>query len=117
IFGEWTIDDGGLPAYAYHLDENADPRASFFNTEKLDRRDHWFSFGNQRVTALATNDGPIELTMQDRGIQYLDKIDHEHGNHGGGFSFIDDGDATWSTAYAWRPSGAKTSRLFGMGYA
>lgn len=117
IFGRWTIDDGALPAYAYHLDENADARASFFNTEKLDRRDHWFSFGNQRVTALATNDGPIEITMQDRGITYLDKIDHEHGNHGGGFSYVDDGDATWSTAYAWRPNGAKTSRLFGMGYA
>ncbi|HEY2368890.1 MAG TPA: hypothetical protein VGH87_20985, partial [Polyangiaceae bacterium] len=113
----WTIDDGALPAYDYRLDENADPRASFFNTEKLDRRDHWFSFGNQRVTALATNDGPIEITMQDRGITYLDKIDPDHGNYGGGFSTIDDGDATWSTAYAWRPRGAKTSRLFGMGYA
>ena len=117
IFGRWTIDDGALPAYEYHLDENADARASWFNTEKLDRRDHWFSFGNQRVTALATNDGPIEITMQDRGITYLDKIDHDHGNHGGGFSYVDDGDATWSTAYAWRPHGAKTSRLFGMGYA
>ena len=117
IFGRWSPTTRALPAYEYELDENADPRASFFNTEKLDRRDHWFSFGNQRVTALATNDGPIELTMQDRGITYLDKIDHDHGNHGGGFSYIDDGDATWSTAYAWRPRGAKTSRLFGMGYA
>ena len=117
IFGRWVVDDFGLPAYDYGLDENADARASWFNTEGLDRRDHWFSFGNTRVTALATNDGPIEVTTQDRGITYLDKIDASQGNFGGGFSYLDDGDVTWSTAYAWRPAGAKTTRRFGMGYA
>ncbi len=117
IFGRWVIDDAGLPAYDYGLDENADARASWFNTEGVDRRDQWFTFGNGRVNALATNDGPIEVTTQDRGITYLDKIDASQNNFGGGFSYVDDGDATWSTAYAWRPTGAKTTRRFGMGYA
>ncbi len=117
VFGRWVVDEAGLPAYDYGLDENADARASWFNTEGLDRRDHWFSFGNSRVTALATNDGPIEVTTQDRGITYLDKIDASQKNFGGGFSYLDDGEATWSSAYAWRPSGATTTRRFGMGYA
>jgi hypothetical protein len=117
IFGRWIVDDAGLPAYDYGLDENADARASWFNTEGLDRRDQWFSFGNARVTALATNDGPIEVTTQDRGITYLDKIDASQGHFGGGFSYLDDGHTTWSTAYAWRPRGSETTRRFGMGYA
>lgn len=117
IFGRWVVDDAGLPAYDYGLDENADARASWFNTEGVDRRDQWFTFGNGRVNALATNDGPIEVTTQDRGITYLDKIDATQNNFGGGFSYVDDGDATWSTAYAWRPKGAVATRRFGMGYA
>lgn len=117
IFGQWVVDEAGLPAYDYGLDENADARASWFNTEGLDRRDQWFSFGNARVTALATNDGPIEVTTEDRGITYLDKIDATQGHWGGGVSYLDDGDATWSSAYAWRPLGGKATRRFGMGYA
>ncbi len=117
LFGRWTIDEAGLPAYDYLLDENADARASWFNTEGKDRRDQWFSFGNARVTALATNDGPIELTTQDRGITYLDKIDASQSNFGGGFSYLDDGSVTWSSAYAWRPHDSTTTRRFGMGYA
>ena len=116
IFGRWTVDESGLPAYDYGLDENADARASFYNTENRDRRDHWFSFGNARVTALAYNDGYVEVTMQDRGETYLDKLDEAQGNYAGGFGYVDDGTSTWCTAYEWRPPGAVTTRRFGMGY-
>src|SRR5262249_47710976 len=34
----------------------------------------------------------------------------------GGFSYVDDGTETWSTAYKFRPKGAVTRRRFGMGY-
>jgi hypothetical protein len=116
IFGQWVVDDDGLPAYEYGLDQNADDRARFFNTEKLDRRDHLSSFGNGRITALASNDGYLEVTTQDRGLEYLNKFDASLGHFAGGFSFIDDGSA-WSTAYKWRPPGAKVTRRFGIGYA
>ncbi len=116
IFGQWVVDEDGLPAYEYGLDQNADPRAAWYNTEKLDRRDHLSSFGNGRITALATNDGYVEVTTQDRGIEYLNKFDASLGHFAGGFSFIDDGSA-WSTAYKWRPPGAKVTRRFGIGYA
>ncbi len=117
------VDDQGLPAYDYGLDENADPRAAYDNSEKdadgnmLDRRDHWAAFGNRRVNAMAYNDGYIEVVDQDRGVEYLDKFDESQQSYAGGFSWIDDGHSTWCTAYKWRPRGSKTTRRFGMGYA
>ncbi len=117
IFGTWTLDDDGLPAYDYGLDQNRDERARWDDSEERDRRDHWASFGNLRVTAMMSNDGFVEVTMQDRGITYLDKVDEDARAYGGGFSFVDDGEATWTTAYKHRPRGAKSTRRFGMGYA
>lgn len=117
IFGTWVVDDLGLPAYFYGLDQHADPRATFFNTEALDRRDHWSAIGNGRMNATVSNDGFVEVAIQDRGVTYLDKLDPEQGNWAGGYGWIDDGEATWATAYRFRPSGAKTTRTFGMGYA
>jgi hypothetical protein len=117
VFGTWTVDELGLPAYEYGLDQNADERASFFNTEGKDRRDHWAAFGNARVNAMFFNDGYVEVTTQDRGPTYLNKLDGAQGNWAGGFGWLDDGGRTWCTAYKWRPEGAKTLRRFGMGYA
>ena len=31
IFGAWLLDEHGLPAYEYGLDQNRDERASYFN--------------------------------------------------------------------------------------
>src|SRR5690606_36110538 len=81
------------------------------------RRDHAFALGNGRVNAIATNDGYVEVTIQDRGITYLDKLDVDQKNFAGGYGFVDDGEASWCTAYKWRPKGSKTTRTFGMGYA
>ena len=117
VFGQWTVDDRGLPAYDYGLDENADTRARWYNTEKLDRRAHWHAFGNARVSAMFANDGWVELTTQDRGESYLDVFDEEHGNFAGGYSYVDDGERLWSTAYKWRARGERVTRRFGMGYA
>ncbi|MHB8872852.1 MAG: GH36-type glycosyl hydrolase domain-containing protein [Myxococcaceae bacterium] len=117
IFGRWTVDEAGLPAYDYGLDQNADARATFYNTEKKDRRDHWAAFGNGRVNALAFNDGYVEVVTQDRGVTYLNKFDEPRRNFAGGFGYLDDGEQTWCTAYKWRPAESRTTRRFGVGYA
>lgn len=217
IFGRWILDDAGLPAYEYELDQYLDPRAAYPNTENLDRRDHWHQVGNQRVTALASNDGTVQVYMGDRGGVFLNRfeaygapgttllvllarlalriinfivrlinppktptgasaqsaaevqaaegvytprtapslaaLDMLAGNtssgdtpgaqaveksfaqryqeagqikrnaaairhaYAGGFGYIDDGTEVWSTAYRYRPNGAETRRIFGMGYA
>lgn len=117
IFGAWALDEHGLPAYEYGLDQHADPRAAFFNTEGADRRDHWAAFGNDRVNALAYNDGPIALFVQDRGPSFVNAYDPENGLFAGGYGFVDDGAAPFCTAYFCRPPGSKTRRVFGMGHA
>ncbi len=117
VFGTWNVDGLGLPAYDYGLDENADARAAFFNTERLDRRDHWAQIGNHRVTSLVTNDGYVVVTTRDRGPTLLNVHDEDASAYSGGFSFVDDGEAVWNSAYKWRPVSAVTTRRFGMGYA
>jgi hypothetical protein len=117
IFGSWSLDGLGLPGYDYGLDQHADLRAAFVNTEGLDRRDHWHAIGNERVNALFSNDGYVELATQDRGLSYVSKYDAASGNFAGGYGFVDDGEETWSTLYASRPPGSIARRRFGMGYA
>jgi hypothetical protein len=121
-FGRWASDALGLVAYDYRLDQHADARAAYPVTEvdaegtQIDRRDHWSAFGNRRVNAWLNNDGAIEVVTQDRGVEYLNKIDADGGAHGGGFGWLSDGTEHWCTAYANRPAAARTTRRFGMGY-
>jgi hypothetical protein len=75
VFGRWIVDAAGLPAYQYEMDQYVDPRAGYPNTENLDRRDHWHQVGNQRMTALASNDGTVEVYMGDRGGVFLNHFD------------------------------------------
>ena len=181
-FGAWTLDSAGLPAYEYRLDQYKDVRARYANTEGVDRRDHWHQIGNERVTALASNDGTVQVYVADRGGTFLNRFEahdsdktqpgmwvmrifrrllgiaiglyrlfvlnqtlehwyattaprgvimaeaqphapdrerlRELTRHAfaGGFAYLDDGDAVWTSAYRYRPEKAKTRRLFGMGY-
>jgi len=116
-FGRWTIDDLGLPAYDYAIDQWKDDRALFPNTEGLERRDHWHAFGNDRVNAIFVNDGYVQVATQDRGVTWLNLFDEEKKNFAGGFSWIDDGATKWSSAHRWRPRGSIVTRRFGATYA
>ncbi|MBX3221121.1 MAG: hypothetical protein KF795_11425 [Labilithrix sp.] len=117
VFGTWTLDDLGLPAYDYGLDQNADERASYPRTDGVETRAHWAAFGNDRVNGLVSNDGFVELVTQDRGVSYLAKVGVSERALGGGFGWVDDGERVWCTAYKLRPRGSVTRRRFGMGYA
>ncbi len=75
IFGKWTVDKDGLPAYNYELDQYADARAQFPNSEGFDRRDHWHQIGNRWVTALGSNDGTVQVYLGDRGGVFLNKFE------------------------------------------
>lgn len=74
-FGRWILDEAGLPAYEYQMDQYSDPRAAYPNTEGLDRRDHWHQVGNQRVTAMASNDGTVQVYLCDRGGVFLNRFE------------------------------------------
>jgi hypothetical protein len=120
LFGRWITDAMGLPAYRYELDQYADERAQYPNSENRDRRDHWHQIGNFRVTALASNDGTVQVYKADRGGSYLNRFEADYPDfthkYAGGFGYIDDGDSVWATAFRYRPEDSHTERIFGMGY-
>jgi len=84
IFGRWSLDDANLPVYEYNFDQYKDARAAYPNTEKLDRRDHWHQIGNSRITALASNDGTVQVYLGDRGGVFLNRFEAWHSERGGG---------------------------------
>lgn len=204
IFGKWILDDAGLPAYEYTLDQYADERARYPTVDKRERRDHWHQIGNDEITALASNDGTVQVYVGHRGGRFLNRYAshtdailrtqempsddaptpvevvrarlyrligsawlrlqlfirrartyrpirppvsaqtvepaiNPRGTpvaepisgaaqavpvlrptlrraHAGGFGYVDDGEQVWCTAYRFRPFGAETRRVFGMGY-
>lgn len=116
-FGRWTLDELGLPAYDYAIDQARDGRAAFPNTERADRRDHWHAFGNDRLDAIFVNDGYVQVGTQDRGATWLNAYDPAAKAYAGGFSWVDDGAERWSTAYAQRPPASEATRRFGARYA
>ncbi len=178
-FGRWTLDQAGLPAYRYKLDQYRHKRAAFPHSEGADRRDHWHQIGNDRITALAANDGTIQVYLCDRGGVLLNRFEAHTASraaapaqlqgppasdlysadrieelrqaqqpeladylaqlhapesglpqdvpaelfgppaphaYAGGFSYLDDGHTMWATAFRYRPAGATTRRVFGLGY-
>lgn len=116
-FGRWTVDDLGLPAYDYAVDQEKAPFATYPTTDGVEHRDHWHQFGNDRVTAFFRNDGSVLLGTQDRGPTLLNALDADAKAYGGGFSWIDDGSEKWSTAYAYRTRPSIVGRRFGTTYA
>jgi hypothetical protein len=115
-FGKWIVDDYGLPAYNYTMDQTTDTRALFWNSENIPRRDHWHQIGNNRILAIARNDGIIQVFNQDRGYKWLNWFSDTSGDYSGGFGYVKDGSVVWSTAYRYMPAGAFTRRVFGIGY-
>ncbi len=115
--GRWTLDAQGLPAYDYLIDENRDDRARYPTTDEEDHREHFHAFGNDRINAVFANDGYVQVFTQDRGATWLNQLDEASQNFAGGFSYVEDGQASWATAYKWRPAGARSRRRFGLNYA
>ena len=77
-FGEWFIDDldeNGLPAYEYTVDQHQDPIAEYPNSEHIKRTDHWHQIGNNRITGLVSNDGFVQAYVADRGGMFLNHFD------------------------------------------
>lgn len=118
-FGFWDASPWGLPEYVYTLDQAVDPRADWPNTERRVRRDHWSLVGNLRLSALAYNEGWIDVHTQERGLVSLTRAEPELGQWGGGWSWVDvagDDQGGWASAWAWRPAQSATWRSFGPGW-
>ncbi len=115
-FGRWIVDEYRLPAYEYTLNQEKDARALWWNSAQEERREHWHQIGNLRFSATANNDGVVQVFVEENGYKWLNYFNESEKNYSGAFAFIDDGEEIWSTSYRYRPEGAKTKRIFGMGY-
>lgn len=121
IFGEWFVDEHGLPAYSYTLDHLSDPRAVWPHSESgaptfKERRDHFVVLGNRRINFLAVNDGYVSVYTHERAPTFLNRFSEAQQNLGGGFSYIHEAGSAFCTAYKYAQDRSRTRRVFGSSY-
>ena len=114
-FGAWVEDRFGLPAYAYTCDQVHDPKAvTPVNPAWQSPTRHWHQVGNDRLVALASNDGTVQVRQDEGGPKLLNDFDPQRHRFAGGFGYLTDGTGVLATYY---PGHAETfERTFGLGY-
>lgn len=114
-FGEWIKDEFGLSAYRYTCDQIHDPKAiTPVNEVWRSKTDHSHQVGNDRITAVASNYGYIQVRQDEGSPKFLNDYDPERNQFAGGFGYLTDGKNFLSTYY---PGNAESfDRTFGMGY-
>ncbi|MFW9999368.1 MAG: GH36-type glycosyl hydrolase domain-containing protein [Candidatus Hodarchaeota archaeon] len=114
-FGEWIEDEFELPAYRYTCDQISDPKAiTPMNEIWHAKTDHWHQVGNDRLVAVASNYGYLQVRQDEGGPKFLNVYDPENKHYAGGFGYLTDGNNMISTFYSKRYSSFE--RIFGMGY-
>ena len=115
VFGTWTVDHFGLPAYDYSLDQEVDARAA--QPELGGDRANWSQVGNDAIVANSYNHGYTQLFSQARRPQWANAYDAGSQHYAGGFGYLRaEGGATASTLYLDRPAASRMTRRFGVGY-
>ena len=115
-FGRWHTDPHGLPAYRYTCNQLTDPLA----VEPVDKvwrstTDHMHQVGNDRLVAVASNYGHLQVRQDEGSPKFLNDFCPEQSRYGGGIGFLaDEAGFVLSTYY----TGAADTfdRVFGMGY-
>ncbi|MFI6604191.1 GH36-type glycosyl hydrolase domain-containing protein [Nonomuraea sp. NPDC050536] len=69
-FGQWTTAHG-LPAFAYTMDQERDPRAEWDPVLDPPTRRHVVHLGNRRITLVADNYGRTDLFDEHTGLLWL----------------------------------------------
>ncbi len=114
-FGEWIEDDFGMPAYRYTCDQINDPKAlTPMNDKWRSKTEHLHQVGNDRLVAVVSNYGHVQVRQDEGGPKYLNEFNPEQGQFAGGFGYLTDNDDHLSTYY---PGNANSfERIFGIGY-
>ena len=115
-FGEWIEDEFGLPAFRYTCDQTRDPKAvtQVSSPGVLSSTDHVHQVGNDRLVAIVSNYGHVQVRQDEGAPKFLNAYSPERSQFAGGFGYLTDGTETLSTFY----TGAEQpfDRIFGMGY-
>ena len=114
-FGRWIKDAFGLPAYHYTCNQTTDPKAVLpVNEVWRSRTDHIHQIGNDRLVAVVSNYGHVQVRQDEGSPKFLNDYAPAHHRFGGGIGFLSDGERVLSTYY---PGGAESfDRWFGAGY-
>lgn len=114
-FGRWERDPHGLPAYRYTCDQLTDPHA----VEQVDKAwrsptDHMHQVGNDRLVAVVSNYGHIQVRQDEGSPKFLNDYCPEQDRYGAGIGFLADDEFALSTYYT--GTAESFDRVFGMGY-
>jgi hypothetical protein len=114
-FGDWIVDEFGLPAYRYTCDQVADSKAvSPVHKEWRSPTDHTHQVGNDRLVAAVSNYGYVQVRQDEGSPKFLNDYFPEESRYGAGVGFLTDGKRVLSTYYP--GNGASFDRIFGEGY-
>lgn len=114
-FGEWIMDQFGLPAYRYTCNQVADAKAvSPVHKQWRAPTDHTHQVGNDRLVAAVSNYGYVQVRQDEGSPKFLNDYSPEHGHYGGGIGFLTDGNEMLSTYYPGH--GEAFDRIMGEGY-
>ena len=126
--GRWAVDDDGLPAYDFAIEQRCDPAGGHFSPRPTAQRDPIHLVGNGKgVVSMAHASGGVEVYSQERGHKWINFIDPGTDDNGvrfepqlgGGFSYVVQGDEVFSTRFEDLPIDRALdlqSRRFGVGY-
>ncbi len=118
-FGEWIIDEYGLPAYNYKCNHLTDPIAKT-KTSYGFSTDHFHQIGNDRIMGTAHNGGYVQILDGSRGFKWLTYQDSRYGKLGGGIGLyqFENDNIYLSDLYTIENLNkyTKFERIFGIGY-
>jgi Glycosyl hydrolase 36 superfamily, catalytic domain/Glycosyltransferase family 36 len=114
-FGEWIEDEFGLPAYRYTCDQTTDPKAVTPVTPGiLAPIEHIHQVGNDRIIAIASNNGTVRVRQDEGAPKFLNDYAPENHQFAGGIGYLTDGNENLSTFY--EGNSESFERIFGIGY-
>ncbi len=113
-FGRWITDEAGLPAYEYTCNHHQDPAAEYM-TGRGPSRDHYHLLGNAHASAIAHNEGYVELFRPDTVGSWLNRYAPNRRAYAGGFGFLRLEHGVTSTLYR-HLGGPLYRRIWGVGY-
>jgi Glycosyl hydrolase 36 superfamily, catalytic domain len=124
-FGEWITDQFALPAYRYNCNQLSDPLAHAEvqwgqwgpphpDPDYPGPDNHWHQVGNDRLVAVASNYGYVQVRQDEGGPKFLNDYAPDHNRFGGGIGYLYDGKSILSTYYS--GGGNSFERIWGEGY-
>ncbi len=114
-FGKWITDSFGMPAYLYTCDQLHDPNAHLpLNQAWRSPTDHMHQVGNNRILAVASNYGHVQVRQDEGSPKFLNDYAPEDNRYGAGIGFLTNGNLIGSTYYS--GSVQNFERIFGIGY-